>query len=93
MNEVARGAKAAELLEEPLIVEAFDAIEKEAINKWKSSVNPEDRETLWHLIQGHRLFKSALTKHITTGKLVSLTPKPSLPQRLGGAISSLGARR
>jgi len=91
-DDLNRAAKAAELLAEPLLVEALDAIETEITTKWKSNANPDARESLWNLMQAQRLFKTALQKHITTGKLVSLTPKPSLPQRLGGAISSLGSR-
>ena len=42
-TKIARAAQARRILEDTLVVEAFDAIEREAFNAWRNS-EPEDSE-------------------------------------------------
>ena len=85
-QEISRGARASELLEDPLLAEALSAFELEIIEQWKNSParDQEGRERLWNLMQANRQFKQTMQTHMETGKLASLTPKQSLLRRVVG---------
>lgn len=83
-EEISRGARAAELLADPLLAEALSAFEQEVIEQWTNSParDLEGREKLWNLLQASRQFQKVLTTHIETGKLASLSPRQPLTDRL-----------
>lgn len=76
IQEVSRGAQAAELLDNPLLAEALAAFELEIIEQWKNSParDQDGRERLWNMLQANRKFQQVLTTHIETGKLASVRP-------------------
>lgn len=84
IQEISRGAQAAELLGNPLLAEALSAFDLELIDEWKKSParDQDGRERLWMLYQANQKFKQTLTTHIETGKLASLSPRPSSIDRL-----------
>ena len=87
--EVLRGRQAAELLEHPLLVEAFAALEQEVVNEWKNSpARDEDgRERLWMMLRLSQKVRGYLESVITTGKMGQIQlkelDKRTLAQRAG----------
>ena len=49
-----RGERAKRLLEDPLLIEAFQAVEMKAINDWLAATDVETREDCW---RGARVVK------------------------------------
>lgn len=70
-NEINRAAKAQMLLDNELLVSAYDEIEKQLIDGWiKSPPRDSDlRERLWHSIHANRRHKEMLQSHISNGSL------------------------
>lgn len=83
---MARAAQAAELLENPLLVEALAAFDKEVIEAWKTSParDQEGREKLFLMLQARQKFEAHLQSLVNTGKLLSL--KPPLKERLSRVV-------
>lgn len=85
-REIQRGERAAQLLNEPLLVEAFSEIEREYIEQWKNSPARDEagREKLWltlkllHRVHGH------LTQTLETGQIA----KATLAHRAGEALKA-----
>jgi hypothetical protein len=78
-QDMSRAAQAAELLENPLIIEALAAFEKEITESWKKSParDQEGREKLFWMLQAQEKFKAHLQTMVNTGKLLSLQPTPT----------------
>ena len=72
---IAKGKRAEELLEEPLIVEAFEEIERAYIDGWKSSKarDAEGREQLFLAINILNNVREHLKAAIRDGKLEKAT--------------------
>lgn len=72
-DEVARAGRARSILQDPLVVGAFKAVEDriEAFSRNSKPEETEFREILWHQRRGLDLFRAALTKHLTTGTLAA----------------------
>jgi len=70
-QEVARSQDAQALLENPLLIEAFDAIEKEIDKEWKQSkANDADaREKLYLMNRLLAKLKGQIQTHVQTGRL------------------------
>ena len=68
-----RAAKAQELLENELLKEALEAIEKEVMEQWIAcpARDKEGKEALWQLIKTSRKFREILLGYINTGKLAA----------------------
>ena len=74
-QENARGAKAKELLEEPLIEEAFSLIESEILRAWEESParDTEGREKLYQMLMLSRKVKRHLESVVMTGEMARRT--------------------
>lgn len=70
-HEVQRADRARQLLEDELLVEAFQTIEQELTNAWQSSParDIEGRESLWLQLKLLRLVRSKLETVVETGKV------------------------
>jgi len=72
MAEQARGERAAVLLRDPLIVEAFGVLEEKYVSGWKDSSSAEGRETLFQMYQALMVVRGHLTEVVETGNLAKL---------------------
>ena len=67
-----RGREAAQLLEDPVLKEAFEEIEKFYVSKWRNSVNDEKgwdvREESHQMLKAMDAFKNQLTSFLIDGK-------------------------
>jgi hypothetical protein len=88
-DEVERGRRAQELLDNELLKESLDAIERDVFEMWANApaLQTSEREALWQHIRACRNFRAVLTGYINTGKLAADTlkryeDKPTLMQRL-----------
>ena len=66
-----RGQVALQLLENELLQEALDAIDREVMEQWIGcpARDKEGKEALWQLIKTSRKFREVLNGYIDTGKL------------------------
>ena len=73
MAEQARGERAAALLRDPLLVEAFGKLENSYLDAVKDSSSSQDaRETLFQMYQALMVVRGHLTEVIETGDLAKL---------------------
>jgi hypothetical protein len=70
-DQQGRGQVALQLLENELLKEALDAIEREVMEQWIGcpARDKEGKEALWQLIKTSRKFREVLNGYIDTGKL------------------------
>ena len=70
-NEAERKAKAEALLRDPLIIEAFETLEKEFVTAWKQSAIADQaaRENIYQLLQALEGFKGHFAKVLEDGRL------------------------
>jgi hypothetical protein len=82
--EILRGERARQLLEEPLIVEAFDLIEREYHKAWQDSParDNEARELLYLSLKNLAKVKGHLVQVMESGMLA----KATLAQRAGQTL-------
>ncbi len=68
-----RAAKAQELLDNDLLNEALEAIEREILDQWVEcpARDKEGKEALWQLIKTARKFRGVLQGYVQTGKLAA----------------------
>lgn len=73
LDQQTRGQYALQLLENELLNEALDAIEKEVLDQWVAcpARDKEGKEALWQLIKTSRKFREILTGYVNTGKLAT----------------------
>jgi hypothetical protein len=73
MREQTRGQLSQSLLENELLKEALEAIDKEVMEQWIQcpARDKEGKEALWQLIKTSRKFRSILEGYIETGKLAA----------------------
>ena len=73
MNEAQRGKEAARLLDDPLLKEAFEEIEKYQTFRWRHSGDDEAgweaRSDAHTALRGLDLFKNQLVSFVTTGRM------------------------
>jgi hypothetical protein len=83
--EIQNGERAAQLLQEPILVEALETIEQEYIDQWKNSPvrDHEAREKLWLMVKTAQKFRLELEQVMNTGKVARAT----LAQRLGQKLN------
>ena len=74
-QEDARGAKAREILEEPLVAEAFSKIEAEILSAWEDSParDIEGREKLYQMLMLTRKVKRHFESVVLTGEMARRT--------------------
>ena len=73
INEQHRGARAASILREPLVIEAFEELRKTYVNGWSGS-DPSDtafREQCFHLLKALEAFEQHFESVVQTGKMAS----------------------
>ena len=73
MEQQTRGQYAMSLLENELLKEALEAIEREVTEQWVScpARDKDGKEACWQLIKTSRKFRDILTVYIETGKLAT----------------------
>lgn len=73
--EIARGDRAAQLLAEPLLIEAFAELEQEWMQAWLDSPirDYEAREELYRRVQSLKLVWQRLETVLDTGKIAKAT--------------------
>lgn len=92
-HQAARGERAQRLLEDPLVVEAFEAIEQKILEGWRES-RAEEREQRENAYVMHRLlqsFREHFAAHVRTGELartelLAIAEEESRLKRMGRAI-------
>lgn len=69
--EISRGQRAQAILEDPLVGEAFAALERECLAEWRAAParDVEGRERLWLMLKMAERFKAHFTSLIDSGKL------------------------
>lgn len=74
-QEVSRGEQARDLLNHPLLVEAFDLIEGETIKAWEDSParDTEGRERLWLQLKLLRRLRGHIESVVDSGKMARAT--------------------
>lgn len=79
--EIIRGEQAARLLADPMLAEAFEAVEQELMGLWKDSParDLEGRESLWLQLKMLHRVRIQLEKTLDSGKVA----RETLAQRLG----------
>lgn len=89
-DQMSRGDEAARLLENPVLTEAFTALEQEYTNLWKQTKASDEaaREKLWLSIRQLQMVQAHLHSAIQTGKVARAT----LAQRAKAALSEAGSR-
>ena len=73
IDEQHRGARAASILREPLVIEAFEELRKTYVNGWSGS-DPSDtdfREQCFHLLKALVAFEQHFESVVQTGKMAS----------------------
>lgn len=89
-DEIQRGEHAQRLLREPLLIGAFELLEKEYIEQWQNSParDVEGREKLFLMQKVLQVVQGHLTQAVETGKLAQAT----LTQRLAQQARELGRK-
>lgn len=74
-DELYRGQRAEVLLNDPLLVEAFEAIEKELLGSWLDAPEADvaKREHCWISMRLLRRVKAKLQNHVETGRLAQIS--------------------
>lgn len=82
--EIQRGERAAQILAEPIIVEALEVIEQEYTEQWKNSParDQEGREKLWLMVKTAQRFRAELVQAMETGQVAKATLAQRIGQRL-----------
>lgn len=70
-EKVLRGQRAEQLLADPILNEAFEAVKKELFDAWATTParDTDAREWLWMLLQASTRFESIFRGIVDTGKL------------------------
>lgn len=86
-EEIARGDRARQLLQDETLQEAFSTIEREYTEKWLSSParDAEGREKLYLMVKTLHRLKSELLTVMETGQIARAT----LAERLGQTFKSV----
>jgi hypothetical protein len=90
-SEVERGRQANELLENPLIKEAFETIRSRYMSEWENSPARDSagREKIWTYLKQLEAVKAHLSEVVTTGKMAQMEQEQrSLVERLKDGIDS-----
>ena len=89
-EQIRRGERAKQLLDDPLIKEALALIESEVIALWAAvpARDVEGREELWKFYKTAQKFKGVLLGAMDSGKLSvnQIQSKQSMPQRVANLV-------
>ncbi len=88
-QELTRGERARRLLEDPLLVEAFDAVEAALRSAWAATGEAEERERerLWLMLRLLGRVRGHISSVMETGKLAD-RQLATIEQRRGPATGS-----
>ncbi len=77
MTPQQRAEHASRLLEDPLVKEAFELVDREILDQWEACPvrDVEGREYLWRFLKTSRKFKSVFMGVIQSGQIASLRDK------------------
>jgi hypothetical protein len=80
-----RGRRAQEVLDNEVYADAYAAVEKELISKWRDSRNPEDREQLHQFLMMLGKVQNALETVMRTGEVAAaeISRKRSKAEQIG----------
>lgn len=83
--EIVRGVKAQQLLAEPLLVEAFEVLKREILEKWQSSPARDEagREKLFLMLKATERVERHLTSVVETGRIADATLRQKLARATG----------
>ena len=85
-----RGERATQLLNDPLMIEAFEAVRKEVISKWQDTParDSDAREWLWKLHQASLRFEMIFKGFMDSGRIAddAIKHRQSLTDRLKSVI-------
>ena len=70
-GEIARGQRARALLDDPLVVAALAAIERDCVEEWRRTParDIEARERLWLMLKLAERFRRHFESHVESGRL------------------------
>jgi len=79
-----RAVRAEQILRDPMIVEAFGAIEKEIIDQWELCPvrDTEGRELLWQYYKVTRKFKGIFEGAVQNGKVAAFREQQSAADKM-----------
>ena len=95
IEEQTRGHRAAEILENELFKDAFEAIERELFDAWVNAPARDDvgKAELWRLVKTARKFRGIFEGYVATGKLaterLAQIERESLMQRAARKLRAL----
>jgi hypothetical protein len=90
-QEISRGQQAAELMEHPLLSEAFATLKAQYVSAWESSParDIQGREELWRLLKSLSAVEGHLKTVVETGKMARLQMvQQSALQRMKDGVTS-----
>lgn len=87
-----RGEHAAQLLRDPLLVEALEAIEKDILLEWENcpARDVQGREEIWKFFKTAKKFQLILSGMVEAGKLASFREKQSITDK---AVQLFGGQK
>jgi hypothetical protein len=95
--ELERYEQARGLLENPLFVGAFDSVERELMQRWKTdaSLSPDGREKVFLMITLLGQVQMVLREHMETGQMarVQLERDRTLRERVANGLHSMSGSR
>ena len=73
IDQQTRGQRAAQLLDDAVLVEALEAIELEVVTQWEQcpARDKDGKEALWQLFKTSKKFRGLLLGYVQTGKLAT----------------------
>jgi hypothetical protein len=67
-EDIARGIHAQQILDDPLVLETFAALEAAYIKQWRTAPSLDAREALWLLLQNLETFRGQFGAYIRQGQ-------------------------
>lgn len=78
-----KAERAKQLLNDPLIIETYQAVERALIQAAKSSKTPDEALKACIAMQVFDLLKNSIAAHIETDKIMKFNFRPTLKERVG----------
>lgn len=80
-EQIRRGAEARQVLDNPLVVDAFNSIEAGLVSKWLASqaFDAAGREELYRLYLAARMFKAYFEREISGAEIASIAKQDIEP--------------
>ena len=67
-EQIERGIRAKQLLENSLLIETFEHLDREFLNDLKSCEDPIKRDQIWNKLFGLPAFKACFNYYVINGK-------------------------